>query len=139
MGKYQNSDLHAIYSDWHYRLIEAHPQYKKLWCTDIDRLWVEVDDEHRDIVAVCDLKWDGGQDSVTLAESITYEFFQKNKVPVFVVWCKRDPDMPHVITSFRVCLYGTEKVWQLSPMKYADFLLKLRMAKRAKRGQSNGV
>lgn len=132
MGKFKNSNLHAEYSDWHYQLTKIAPHFQQLWCIDIDRLWVEVDERYRDIVAVCDVKYDNGVDRVTTAEAIAYEWFQKQGVPVFVVMCRQ---VNGQFIKFTVQLYGTEKVWELSPQAYANWLVKLRFAKRKKKGQ----
>lgn len=120
MGKWANSELHALYSDWHYQLTEVHPEFKKLWCTDLDRLWVEVDQDSKGIVAVCDLKWLNGGDDVTVAEQIVYDWFKQQGVRVLIIRVARD------FKEFQVQSYPEPKRYRYTPDGYAKFLYYLR-------------
>ena len=81
MGKYPNSKIHELYSDFHWKLIELDDRYKRLYTSDIDRLWLEYDFEREAIIAVFDIKWDGSEDAgLTATTKGIYEWRNIAKV-----------------------------------------------------------
>ena len=80
MGKYNNSDLHNRFSDWHCQKCE-----KSATMTDIDRLWVE--ERNSEIVMVMELKYfdEFGGGFLKLSQDIVKVFFEENGVPFVVV------------------------------------------------------
>lgn len=124
MGKYPNSAIHAAYSDWHYQTTELHREFKKLWCTDIDRLWVEVDQDTKGIVAVCDLKWLGSGDSVTPTEQIVYDWF-RSKVSGFLS-SKLTKSLSSLKSKFMGLIKSTGTAQKVMPDFYSILGSKLR-------------
>jgi len=84
MGKYPNSELHEKYSDFHWKLNELDPKYKRLYCADIDRQWIEYDFKREAVVAVIDIKKERDLLREELGFSSTekgiYEWFERRKV-----------------------------------------------------------
>ncbi len=116
MGRYPNSKIHNMYSDWHYRLIEIDDKYRQLYCADIDRLWIEYDFESEAIVGVIDIKWDNSVDTLTPTENGIYNWFRQHDVKVFTVFINYD------FSTFRAVNYlGQEKTF--TAIEYADWLL----------------
>lgn len=118
MGRYPNSKIHELYSDWHYNLVKLDSKYKKLYVADIDRLWIEYDFSSNSIVAVVDIKWEGSGDLLTATEKGIYEWFRCKGVCVYTVYIDNDFHKFRVINSESV-----EKVF--TPTEYADFLLSI--------------
>ena len=119
MGKYPNSKIHELYSDFHWKLIELDDRYKRLYTSDIDRLWLEYDFERREVVGVLDIKWMDSGDTITSTENGVYEWFVKKNVRIFIVYINKE------FTKFQVINErGIEKVF--NPIQYAEFLLSLR-------------
>lgn len=56
MGKYENSELHNQYSDFHWGLGEINPAFKKLYVSDLDRVWAEFDFKGNKVVGIQDIK-----------------------------------------------------------------------------------
>lgn len=119
MGKYPNSNLHNQYSDWHWNLIKKDSKYKKLYVSDIDRLWIEYDFEKGEIVGVIDIKKEELLDSLTPTEKGIYQWFEKYNVKVFIVFINEN------FTRFTV-INGKGRAIILESLEYADFLLSLR-------------
>jgi len=122
MGRYPNSKIHEMYSDWHYKLISIDSKYKKLYVADIDRLWIEYDFLSKSIVAVVDIKWEESGDLLTPTEKGIYEWFRKNGVVVFTVYITPD------FARFRV-IDSDSKEYLLTPIQYADWLLQIHETK----------
>jgi len=120
MGKFGNSDIHDKYSDWHWELTKINPKYKRLYVSDIDRLWIEYDFNINAIVAIIDIKWEGSiDDGLTATEKGIYEWFKGHGAKYYVVFITKD------FTRFRVVdPENGERI--LSSVEYADFLLSLR-------------
>lgn len=78
MGKYPSSKIHEAFSKWHWEKCK-----REAYLTDIDRLWVET--RQGQVKAVFDLKY-YGSDSMTKAEYIVAEFFEKHGVPYYLVY-----------------------------------------------------
>lgn len=119
MGKYPNSDLHNKYSDWHWNLIKKNDKYKKLYVSDIDRLWLEYDFGKNAVVGVLDIKKEESMDSITATEKGTYDWFERMGVKVYTVFINSD------FTRFTV-INCKGKTIILEELEYADFLLSLR-------------
>jgi len=83
MGRYNSSDLHNRFSDWHYQKCE-----KSATMTDVDRLWIE--ERNHEIVMVMELKYydEIGGGSLTLSQQIMMLFFEKHKIPFVIVKIK---------------------------------------------------
>ena len=123
MGKYPNSKIHELYSDFHWKLIELDDRYKRLYTSDIDRLWLEYDFERKEVVGVLDIKWMDSGDTVTPTENGIYEWFVKNNVRIFIVYIDKE------FTKFKVINEkGIEK--EFNQIQYAEFLLSLRSDKK---------
>jgi hypothetical protein len=135
MGKYENSEIHDRYSDWHYNLTKIDPKYNILTCTDIDttyteegrvgRYWMEIDWELKKTICVMDLKWMDSDDNVTETAEIAYVWFESKGLPVYIVWIQRD------FKLFKVSRFGSENpAKEMNELKYANFLLALRNIKQ---------
>lgn len=124
MGKFENSDIHQRYSDWHWNLVKIHPKYKRLYVADIDRLWIEYDFNKNAIVAIMDLKYSyNGIDGVTATEEGIYEHFERLNIPVYLVY------IDSMFKEFRVSKFGQNKFITYDSIGYADFLLSLRSSR----------
>ncbi|MFX0133040.1 MAG: hypothetical protein ACFFDN_05270 [Candidatus Hodarchaeota archaeon] len=124
MGKYPNSKIHELYSDWHFNLTRI-DKYKILYQTDIDRLWVEYSFKFDTIIGIIDLKWEGSEDEITPTEEAVYNWFKKHKVSVWIVYITKD------FKQFRVkSPKGDEEIY--NEIQYAEFLLWLRNRKSIK-------
>ena len=119
MGKYPNSEIHAKYSDWHYKLSNIDPKYTRLYQSDIDRLWVEYDFRRNAVVAVIDLKWANSDDGMTSTEKGAYEWFESKGANFFIVFVNRD------FSIFRV-QDSKNEIKIFNAIEYADWLLSLR-------------
>ena len=119
MGKYPNSKIHELYSDWHWELINKDDKYKRLYVSDIDRLWLEYDFSRNEVVAVIDIKWDGSGDGMTATEKGVYDWFLSKGVGYYIVFISRD------FKSFKVQNHRGEML-NFSGTQYADWLLDLR-------------
>ncbi len=91
MGKYNNSDLHQRFSDWHYqKCIKNTNIPKNATMTDVDRLWIEERDLK--IVMAMELKYStepkGG--SLTMSQKVMQLFFEEHGVPFVIVKIKTD-------------------------------------------------
>ena len=120
MGKYINSDIHNRYSDWHWNLIEIDKKYKRLYCADIDRFWIEYDFYKKAVIAVQDLKYEGTNDGITATEKGIYDWFISKDVPCYIIFITRD------FEKFRVVSYKNETEIKFDGIGYADWLLSLR-------------
>jgi hypothetical protein len=124
MGKHNNSKIHDKYSDWHWNLIYHDDKYKRLYVSDIDRLWLEYDFYRKEIVGVLDIKWEDSIDfSLTPTEKGIYDWFKDKNVDVYIVFIDRE------FTQFRVVNYlNEERIYD--SIGYANFLLSLRNKKK---------
>lgn len=130
MGKYSNSKIHDIYSDFHWKLIELGDIYRQLYVSDIDRMWIEFDLTQNTIVGVIDIKWENLGDTITPTEDGIYNWFRKQGVRVFIVYINEN------FTKFTtVNEKGIRK--EFNQLQYADFLLSLRSPKRFRRFLEN--
>lgn len=113
MGKFNHSDLHNWYSDWHWQHCD-----KDSWVTDIDRLWVEMGQQNP--IAVMDLKtfsdFEGG---ATFQEKLLMDWFEARSIPCYVVGVIRDN---RDVTLFRVLRWQTNKVRDMAPEEYVDWI-----------------
>jgi hypothetical protein len=119
MGKYPNSDIHAKYSDWHWQLGGIDEKYRRLYVSDIDRLWHEYDFKSNSVVAIIDLKWEDSGDGMTPTEKAIYDWYKKIGANYYIVFIARDFSRFRVVNSS-----GMEKIFK--PLEYADWLLSLR-------------
>jgi len=119
MGKYPNSEIHAKYSDWHYNLVNKDIKYKRLYMSDIDRLWIEHNYNGNPCVAVIDLKWSDSEDGMTSAEKCIYDWFESKGARYYIVFINRDFSIFRVQDSKNEILIFNE-------IEYADWLLSLR-------------
>lgn len=128
MGKYQNSEIHDKYSDFHYYLLRISEKYKVLYVTDIDRLWVEVDfNRTPPIIGVFDIKFDYGIDSVSATEKKCYNWFNSVSVPVYIVFMSDTHIEDKHYWKFRVEKWPeSNTVFEGHAIGYADWLLSLR-------------
>jgi hypothetical protein len=118
MGKFTNSDIHNKYSDWHWSLREIDDKYKRLYVSDVDRLWIEYDFRN-DFVWLIDIKYEGSGDVLTPTEEKVRDWFIKHDAQFYTVYISRD------FTTFRVINSNNlEKTMQ--SIEYADWLLSLR-------------
>lgn len=125
MGKYPNSEIHNLYSDFHWNLINRNDKYKRLYTADIDRLWIEYDFNHSEIVGVLDIKWLNSTDTLTPTEEGIYKWFKKHGVRTFTVFIDRKFKKFKVLNE-----KNDEKLF--NEIQYADFLLALRNNERLK-------
>lgn len=117
MGKYPNSDIHAKYSEWHWRLIERNPKYRRLYQGDVDRFWFEYDFKGAAVLAALDLKWDGAQDSgLTATTKGIYEWLRNHGCRVYTVFINRE------FTFFKVVDWEGN-ILPFEEMQFADWLL----------------
>lgn len=123
MGKYKTSDLHAQYSDWHYNLIKQDKKYKRLICSDIDRIWLEYDLAGNEVLCVLDLKFEESFDNLTATEEGLRRWFIDKGARFYVVYVKRD------FSSFRVVNERGEYI-KFKPLDFADWLLLKRKVKK---------
>jgi len=119
MGKYQNSEIHNKYSDWHWKLVSINDKYKRLYQADIDRLWIEYDFVREEVIAVIDIKWDNNEYGITATEKGIYEWFEKKGAKVYTVYISENFNRFRVMNS-----KGKEKIF--NSIGYADWLLSLR-------------
>ena len=86
MGKYPPSKLHNWYSDWHWALTKEEGQH--CYLSDIDRLWIEIRYEKGEgiykLIAIMDIKQ--SEEKVTKMEEVAYDWFEAQKLPVYVIW-----------------------------------------------------
>ncbi len=119
MGRYPNSKIHDLYSDWHYQLIRKDEKYRRLYVADIDRLWIEYDFTSEEIVGVIDIKWEGSGDTLTPTEEGIYQWFRKRGVDVYTVYIAENFALFRVINNSNNQRIFTE-------LEYANWLLSLR-------------
>ena len=122
MGKYPNSEIHNLYSDWHWNLIKIDDKYKRLYVADIDRLWIEYDFELKSVIAIFDIKWEDADDGLTATEKGIYDWFLSKDVSYYIVYISRD------FNTFKVH-NSKGRVRTFSSIAYADWLLSLRTEK----------
>ena len=122
MGKYPNSEIHALYSDWHYKLVNIDPRYRRLYMSDIDRLWIEFSYNGNPIVAVIDLKWADSDDGMTSAEKSIYDWFESKGAKYYIVFVNRDFSIFKVQNS-------RDEIKIFNEEEYANWLLSLRTIK----------
>ena len=122
MGKYPNSEIHAKYSDWHYKLVNINDKYRRLYMSDIDRLWIEFSYNGSPVVAVIDLKWADSDDGMTSAEKSIYDWFESKGVRYYIVFVNRD------FSIFKV-QNARDELKVFNAEEYADWLLSLRTIK----------
>lgn len=122
MGKYPNSEIHAKYSDWHWKLREIDPKYARLYQSDIDRLWCEYSYNCKAVVAVIDLKYSDSDDGMTSTEKGVYEWFESKGAKFYIVFVNRD------FTIFKV-QDSKNEIMIFNSIEYADWLLSLRTIK----------
>jgi len=103
MGKYPNSKIHDIFSDWHFKC----KPYASL--TDIDRIWVEI--RKKEIVAVFDLKtpYEVENYSEPETEQILRDFFEKQNIPYYIVIMDTTRDITFTILRKDKKIKLTEK------------------------------
>ncbi len=119
MGKYPNSDIHDKYSDWHWGLVAINDKYKRLYVSDIDRLWIEYDFLIQEIVAVIDIKWDGSGDGMTTTEKGIKEWFEKKGAKYYIVFISQDFETFKIVDK-------NQNIHCKTSIEYADWLLSLR-------------
>lgn len=124
MGKFPESTIHGQYSDWHYQLIQKDAKYKKLYVSDIDRLWIEYDFNRNALVCVIDIKWEDSLDNLTATEVGIYKWFRNRGVDVYMVYISKD------FSRFTVVDADGEE-YTLSENDYAEWLYYMRI--KAKR------
>ena len=122
MGKYPNSEIHAKYSDWHYDLVKKDEKYKRLYMSDIDRLWIEYSYNGNPIIAVIDIKWVDSDDGMTSAEKGIYDWFESKGARYYIVFINKD------FTIFKI-QNSRDEIKILNSDEYADWLLSLRTIK----------
>lgn len=119
--KRQYTYLQEIYSRTHYDYVNKDVRFKKLYMTDIDRLWCELNGDMVPIVMV-DLKH----------EHETYDEINKNFVHAlktgyvkfcFFVVCKLEGED---IVNYKVIDYITKEEINLNNEQYAEFMLLFR-------------
>jgi len=120
MGKFNNSNIHNKYSDWHWRMIDKDEKYRRLYVCDIDRIWIEYDFKKESVVAVIDIKYENTNDGLTPTEKGIYDWFMNNGVGCFIVYINRE------FTKFRVVSLRDRKEKIFGEIEYADWLLSLR-------------
>ena len=124
MGKFNNSDIHGKYSDWHWYLTKKDQKYRRLYVSDIDRLWIEYSFKKSEIVGIFDIKYEHSEgskiDAYTATEKGIYEWFEKNNAKVYIVYIDRE------FTRFRVRRFVNNKEKIFSSDEYANWLLSLR-------------
>lgn len=83
MGKYPDSSIHGLFSDWHWNACA-----RTSYLIDLDRLWVET--RKRKIVGVFDLKFMGGngsfEDKPTPAEEIVADELERLGIPWYNIY-----------------------------------------------------
>jgi len=126
MGKYPHSNLHNEYSDFHWRLNKLNPKYKRLYCADIDRLWIEYDFRKKAVVAVMDIKKERDllkeEFGFTPTEKGIYEWHEEAGAKVFIVYIRENFEKFYIM-PFK----ESNKIFILEgDIKYADWLLSLR-------------
>lgn len=119
MGKYPNSDIHKLYSDWHWGLVEKDDKYKKLYVSDLDRLWVEYDFASEEIIAVVDIKWENSGDTMTPTEIGVRNWLERHGAKFYIVYITRSFNRFRIVNSA-----GFESI--KTSLDYADWLLSLR-------------
>lgn len=127
MGKYKNSDLHNEYSDWHWNLTKLDDKYKKLYVSDLDRLWCEYDYKGNTIVGVQDIKTikeSGYCMNLSPTEYRVYKWFLEKGSRVDIVYISDDFER-FTIREFRTD--KSDRFYTLDGAEaYADWLLELR-------------
>ena len=80
MGKYPNSKIHDMFSDWHWNYCKGNA-----CLTDIDRIWAEI--RKQKIIVVWDLKtpYEFENKEEPKSEGILRDFFENQNIPYFVV------------------------------------------------------
>lgn len=119
MGKYPNSEIHNMYSDWHWGMRDRDPKYKRLYVSDLDRLWIEYDFHGETIVAVVDIKWEGSGDTMTATEKGISDWLESKGAKHYVVYITKDFKHFRIVNS-----KGLECI--KDDIGYADWLLSLR-------------
>jgi hypothetical protein len=119
MGKFKNSEIHDLYSDWKIKLINSDPAYSRLICSDIDRIWVEVDRAGKTVICVLDLKWEESGDNQTPTEKVLQDWFVSKGARYYTVFIKRDWSLFSVVNE-------RGEVKRLRPIAFAEWLLKKR-------------
>jgi hypothetical protein len=125
MGKFKASPIHDLYSEWHYNLIKLDPKYKRLVCSDLDRIWVEVDRQGQTRLTVLDIKFDGGPDSQTPTEAILESWFIAKGAAYYTVYITRGFNRFRVINP-----QAEERIFNST--SFADWLLMRRNKKMSK-------
>ena len=120
MGKFKNSDIHDRYSNWHWKLAEKNEEYKSLFMSDIDRIFVEVDIDGNAVLAAFDLKYDNGYDNVSSTEEVLYKWLDKVGVRCYIVYISQD------FSNFKVLRFADNKIVNMTEQEYANWLVKLR-------------
>jgi len=120
MGKFNNSNIHQKYSDWHWKMIEKDEKYKRLYVSDIDRIWCEYDFNRKEVIAAIDLKYEYSSDGTTATENAIYDWFISKGVKCYVVFINQDFNRFRVVDIHN----GTEKIFD--EFEYADWLLSMR-------------
>lgn len=132
MGKRGESPIHSWYSDWHWNLTRIKPEYKTLYVSDIDRIWIEYDLRGNEMIGVFDLKVKGFYDrAISPTEKAIYDWFLKQGVKVYIVYIKMKEKV------FQVINYKTGEEKILEDLEYADFLLQIRRSEDKSRKEEN--
>jgi len=125
MGKYPPSELHNKYSDFHWKLGQLDPRFKRLYCADIDRAWLEYDYDKKAVVAVTDMKWKSDlyyeEMGLTSTEMGIYSWFERMGARVFIVYISHDFD------EFIIRPFSESNLYKVKgAVPYGEWLLSLR-------------
>ena len=125
MGKYPNSELHNKYSDFHWELSQIDYRFKRLYCADIDRLWIEYDFKRMAVIAVIDIKnsidFNKEDLGITATEKGIYEWFEINGARVFIVFISEN------FEKFKIKPFSQNDYFiKYSKIEYGEWLLSLR-------------
>jgi hypothetical protein len=113
MGKFDNSELHNWYSDWHWERCD-----RDSWVTDIDRVWVEMG--KRDPIAVMDIKTlTDFENGATFQEKLLMDWFEAHGVPCYVVGIGRDEGRA---VEFRVLRWQSNQMRKMMPEEYVEWI-----------------
>lgn len=119
--KRQYTYLQEIYSRTHYNFVNKDDRFKKLYMTDIDRLWCELDGDMLPIVMI-DLKYEHEK-----YDDVNKNFSHALKTGYvkfcFYVICRLDEE---TIVNYKVVDYITKEEVNLNNDEYAEFLLLFR-------------
>jgi hypothetical protein len=107
MGKFPNSELHKMFSNWHWKKCK-----RDAFLCDIDRLWVEMRDGTPK--AVFDLKW--GSDTLSGIGRQLATWFEAMNVPFYIVEIQESFD------SFKVYRFKTDSLIQFNEAQMINWI-----------------